>query len=147
MLKHLVLLPSCCCWAWASFYTANTGGKSQLPQETLNCEIIAEKNVQSYFEHFKPREEKKLFNPFNQNVRNTSWEAAVFLQAQISSAPGFKLENPYDKGTYTSGHILNFGGLPFEDESNDKVGVDSDPPIALFPRGVRLGVVRRQNYA
>lgn len=43
-------------------------------------------------------------------------------------------------------HVLNIGGLPFEDEGNDKVRVDSDSPVTLFPRRVRLGVVRRQNY-
>lgn len=37
--------------------------------------------------------------------------------------------------------------LPLEDEGNNKVWVHSDSPVALFPRGVRLGVVRRQNYS
>lgn len=36
--------------------------------------------------------------------------------------------------------------LPFKDESNDKVWVDSDSPVTLLPRGVRLRVVRREDY-
>lgn len=36
--------------------------------------------------------------------------------------------------------------LPFKDESNDKVRVDSDSPVALLPCGVRLGVVRGEDH-
>lgn len=49
--------------------------------------------------------------------------------------------------TKKQSNTSNLSGLPFEDEGNDKVRVDPDSPITLFPRGVRLGVVRRQNYS
>lgn len=77
----------------------------------------------------------------------------MFLQAQISCTPGLTLEN--EKVVYIQvivytqiqSYVSNCGGLPFEDESNDKVWVDPDSPITLFPRRVRLRVVRRQNYS
>ena len=49
--------------------------------------------------------------------------------------------------TQIQSHVLNSSGLPFKDESNYKIRVDSDSPVALFPWRVRLGVVRRQNYS
>lgn len=58
-----------------------------------------------------------------------------------------KVHGIYTRSCLIRSHVLNLGGLPFEDESNDKVRVDSDSPVTLFPRGVRLGVVRRQNYS
>lgn len=42
--------------------------------------------------------------------------------------------------------ILELAGLPFENQGDDKVRVDSDSPVTLFPWRVRLRVVRRQNH-
>lgn len=44
-------------------------------------------------------------------------------------------------------HALNLSCLPFEDEGNDKVRVDSDSPVTLFPSRVGLRVVGRQNHS